>query len=382
MFSQPTTLKKEKVINILEKEYSYRFWYLFLSFFFSSLCCFFYQKEMVYIYLYPLYNLSQSVIFTSISEAFTTTITICIWYGFLCTYPYGLYQSFCFFLPSFFPEEKSFFIKIYCYCLFSFLGTYSLCNFYIIPELLRWFLEYGVSTDFMSLSLQAKVSTYLSWSQSIYIYIFSGLQIPLILWLSFNFKNYKKREKYSKKTIHETVSSSHRSGPLVLVQKTPSQRPVESFFLCLPSAKAKLQSSGPGLSAKGPCLTDHNMAKDLKQKCKQIDEILKPKLYAQSIAQSLNQKFGLLDQNQGLKPALDRSSTQDPDKRSWSKALRPNRKLAIGGILLFSASISGPDPYSQGFIFFFFYCLFEYILWYNFLQKALETRSKSKKRNQ
>lgn len=182
-FSKNQTL----AYNLVYREFLYRTSYFFLCWAISSIFAWIYAQEILFIYIYPLYRYSQNIIFTSVSEAFSTMLHLCICVGFACSIPFCVYLFLCFFVPSLFPEEKTF-TYILCFWIFFFyIFAILFCNFFVIPELCSWFLKYGVSTNFMHISLQAKISTYVSWSGKIYIICVCILQIPNCV---FFFKKY------------------------------------------------------------------------------------------------------------------------------------------------------------------------------------------------
>lgn len=184
-------LKKTKPYFFqIYKEISYRVIYFFFSFSLSCLLSWVYGKEILYIYLYPLYNLHQDFIFTSISEAFEVKLSLCFFLSWVLCLPLAGYFCFCFFSPSFFPQEKE---KTYIICFwfcFSYVASLLFCYFFLLPELCSWFLHSSISTSFLCLSLQAKISTYFSWSKKMYIFCFFIFQIWVVFWFFYNYRNF------------------------------------------------------------------------------------------------------------------------------------------------------------------------------------------------
>lgn len=250
-----------KAYKPISKEFLYRLVHFFLCFIFCFISSWFYEKEILFIYLEPLLQLHQNVIYTGISEAFYTSLRLSIWVSLACSLPFAMYQSFCFFLPSFFPEEKTQFYKVGFWILLLYAISFFLCRVYLIPELCSWFLKFGVSKQGLCLSLQAKVSNYVSWSGKLYIMSFCIFQIPYGFW--------------------------------VLLQ------------------------------------------------------------------------LGVWRQNK--------------EEESNSLFFSQNRKIAGVVILLLCATISPPDVYSQGTIFFFGCVFYEYMLWYSFLNEKLSFQKKKRK---
>lgn len=171
-----------KVYTLLSKEILYRFIHFFLCFILCFISSWLYEKELLLIYLEPLLQLHQTIIYTSISEAFSTSLRLCFWISFACCLPYGVYHCFCFFLPSVFPTEKNLFLKTGLWVILLYVISFFLCRVYVIPELCFWFLKFSVSTEALSLSLQAKVSNYVSWSGKLYIITILILQAPYSFW--------------------------------------------------------------------------------------------------------------------------------------------------------------------------------------------------------
>ena len=158
-----------KGYSLVSQEFFYRSFYFLGCIFFSGRSCWIYGKELVFLYLDPLLQLHQNCMYTSISEAFYTTLYLCIWSSLTLSLPYAFYQILCFFLPSLFPEEGHKIATIFLYCLIPYYLSIVLCRIYIIPELCSWFLKFGISKGGLYLSLQARVSTFFSWTLKVYL---------------------------------------------------------------------------------------------------------------------------------------------------------------------------------------------------------------------
>lgn len=176
-----------KAIIAVSKEIYLRLGYLLFCICISSLSAWIYGKENLYLYLYPLLSLSQNVIFTSISEAFSTTLHLSFYIGLVGAAPFFLYGICCFFLPSLFPDEKIYLYKFCYWTVFFYILGLVFCSIYVIPELCRWFLKFSVTTDFLSLSLQARISNYLSWSGKMYILCLCIFEIPIFFLFAFKY---------------------------------------------------------------------------------------------------------------------------------------------------------------------------------------------------
>lgn len=179
--------KYSKAYAMVSREILYRSIYFFFCFILCLIFSWVYEKELLFLYLDPLLQLNQNVMYTSLSDAFSTSLRLCSQVSFSCCLPHALYSLFCFLLPGFFPYEKKKFYKVAFWVILLYFTSFVVCRFYIIPELCAWFLKFGVSTQALYLSLQACVSNYVYWSGNVYLLCLCFLEIPVGFWMLLQF---------------------------------------------------------------------------------------------------------------------------------------------------------------------------------------------------
>ena len=105
---------------------------------------------------------SRKFIFTDITEAFRTSLSLAI--GFTCYIhvPFLIYQIWSFFVPSLFCQERQKFSR-FCFLLLFlyFLATFSIISL-IFPVLWNFFLNFETTTEFLDIHCEARISSYIS----------------------------------------------------------------------------------------------------------------------------------------------------------------------------------------------------------------------------
>jgi sec-independent protein translocase protein TatC len=105
---------------------------------------------------------SRKFIFTDITEAFRTSLSLAI--GFTCYIhvPFLIYQIWSFFVPSLFCQERQK-LSRFCFLLLFlyFLATFSIISL-IFPVLWNFFLNFETTTEFLDIHCEARISSYIS----------------------------------------------------------------------------------------------------------------------------------------------------------------------------------------------------------------------------
>lgn len=167
-----------------------RFLYIVYFFIITSVVSYCYSKEIYYFLLKPLLNTYQStgksakIIYTNLTEAFFTYITLSLWTATFFTLPLLLTQIYKFAAPALSAQSKN---NILLYMLLSvilfFLGTY-IAYYFIFPNAWSFFLSFetqNLNDTGASIMLEARVSEYLSLSLQIILAFGISFQSPIIL---------------------------------------------------------------------------------------------------------------------------------------------------------------------------------------------------------
>lgn len=195
--------------------------YLFFSFFFTFLICYKFSFELIYLFIKPFSFFSKNFIFTDLTEAFSILIKLCFLTTFFVILPLFFYQMWCFIIPSFFDKERktlNYFLKLFCVLfILCFLLSYS----FILPEIYKFFLNFEIQTSIFNIHLEARISSYISKSLSLYFFLFVAFQFPFILYILYKYKKisptfFSKNRKYIFFIL--TLVASILSPPDVMTQ--------------------------------------------------------------------------------------------------------------------------------------------------------------------
>ena len=216
-------------------EIRYRLSYLGVSFLITFFTCYYYSLELVYLFarpflhskhltdttsnksmICPCYSITDTsladtslgsvrsvngpvksdvtdvifdkgFIFTSLTEAFHTTIKICFIWSFLFFLPFFFYQFWCFFAPSWLIFERVR-AKVYLLSAVSgaFLGGYCF-YFLVLPELIDFLLNFKINTPLFTVQLEARIDSYVRISSGVFLIVEFVFQMPLLFSLFYFF---------------------------------------------------------------------------------------------------------------------------------------------------------------------------------------------------
>ncbi len=167
------------------KEIRQRSRYLFASFFLTFLTTYWYSFELIFLVVKPFLLYGKDFVFLDLHEAFYTTLSICTLASLLTTLPLLLYQIWCFVIPSCYQRERE---RIRLLLLLSFLTSLTLLSISyssLLPFLSAFLLEFQLDTEFVTLHLQTRISSYVAWSTRLLGGIFCLSQLPTFLLLLF-----------------------------------------------------------------------------------------------------------------------------------------------------------------------------------------------------
>lgn len=175
-------------------EIRYRLSYLGVSFLMTFFTSYYYSLELVYLFARPFLHskhhdlvFDKGFIFTSLTEAFHTTLKICFIWSFLFFLPLFFYQFWCFFTPSWLIFER---VRAKRY-LFSgtsgALGGGYCFYFMVLPSLLDFLLNFKINTPLFTVQLEGRIDSYVRISSGVFLIVEFVFQMPLLFSLFYFF---------------------------------------------------------------------------------------------------------------------------------------------------------------------------------------------------
>ncbi len=124
-------------------------------------------------------NIYRSLIYTDLTEAFSTKIKASVFLGFIVSIPIFFWQIYAFIAPGLFKKEKKFFILYAGFSTTMFIIGIIMVYSYIMPMAWRFFIDFEDAR--INLILQPKISEYISLVISMIIAFGIAFQLPVIL---------------------------------------------------------------------------------------------------------------------------------------------------------------------------------------------------------
>lgn len=123
-------------------------------------------------------------IFTDITEAFQTSLSISFIMTFCFHIPFFIYTLWCFCVPSFLDEERSLFTLF----ILLFLGVYSIaCGVMVVvffPKIWHFFLTFQLYDSSLQIECEPRISSFSSFLWKTFLFTQALFQIPLMLFIS------------------------------------------------------------------------------------------------------------------------------------------------------------------------------------------------------
>lgn len=190
---------------------------------FSSVCtafsvAYFFSNEWIYLLTIPLLKrdaltdslvtIERSLIFTDITEAFTTHLLLSFYVMLLFIIPLSLLQVWLFLAPGLYSGEKRemtflFLASPFCFILGIFISYYA-----ILPVAWDFFLSFEArnNMDLVPVHLEAKISEYLRISAHLFLVVGILFQYPIILLLFIRFRILKEEGMIAKRKFFIVAS--------------------------------------------------------------------------------------------------------------------------------------------------------------------------------
>ena len=112
---------------------------------------------------------SMHFIFTDIEEAFSTQISVCLFFSFITIFPLFFYETFSFFSSSLYHcEYKKWGYRFFGTLFFWYYYIYGVYSVFI-PKLAEFLFFFQVSNDGFNVLAEPKINSYCFWTMSIFL---------------------------------------------------------------------------------------------------------------------------------------------------------------------------------------------------------------------
>ncbi|HCR86122.1 MAG TPA: twin-arginine translocase subunit TatC [Alphaproteobacteria bacterium] len=179
-------LEKKPIFEHL-KEFKKRLIYSIIAIIAGFVISYNYSEEIYKFLIKPLAENSNredsKMIYTSLTEAFTTYLKLSIFTGFIMAFPVIAYQIYAFISPGLYKKEKKFILPVLIFCpLMFFLGA-AFVYYFLFPTAWDFFMSFETTKEQTGLpiKLEARVADYLSLVMSLIIAFGISFQLPIIL---------------------------------------------------------------------------------------------------------------------------------------------------------------------------------------------------------
>ena len=123
-------------------------------------------------------------IYTNVTEAFYVTLQSCVWFSFLFTFPFLLYQFWCFLIPSRYCSERIAFNRLIIMCTIYMVACLWVILFWLVPQIGQFLHMFAVTTGRLQITNQARIACYLSWLFNTVVTLFVASLLPLLMYFS------------------------------------------------------------------------------------------------------------------------------------------------------------------------------------------------------
>ncbi len=162
-----------------------RFIRILLIFTIISIVCYYFSNNIYNISLQPLAKFSDNnvrkIIYTGLAEAFFTYLKLAIFTSFMLTTPLLAVEVYLFIHPGLYKREKKIVAAILFLAPILFWLGAVFAFYCVMPRAWQFFLSFESQKLLVSLSLEAKISEYLSLVMQLIIAFGIAFQLPIIL---------------------------------------------------------------------------------------------------------------------------------------------------------------------------------------------------------
>lgn len=157
---------------------------LFLFFFCVS---YYYSQELFDFLVQPLANVlhnkgeQRRLIYTSLTEAFTTYIRVSIFFATLATFPFLAFQVWKFVVPGLYEQERFVFRSFLLSTPLFFISGALFAYYVIFPAAYTFFLNFENVHSSLPIQLEAKLNEYLSFVMRLIMAFGVCFELPVLL---------------------------------------------------------------------------------------------------------------------------------------------------------------------------------------------------------
>lgn len=124
---------------------------------------------------------SHRLIYTNLTEAFFTYVTVALWMACFITSPFMLLQLWKFLAPGLYVQEKRLFIPYFIMTPFLFLAGAALAYYFVFPAAWGFFLSFEnpAGAGSLPIQLEARVGEYLGLAMTLIMAFGFAFELPL-----------------------------------------------------------------------------------------------------------------------------------------------------------------------------------------------------------
>jgi sec-independent protein translocase protein TatC len=127
--------------------------------------------------LYLAYPQLGKLVYTKLTEAFVSYLSLSLLVGLAASFPYVLYQIWLFISPGLLDQEKQLIRRIVLWATLLFAGGASFAFFIILPRMLHYFMSYASPT----LTPMLKLGLYLTFTARMVLAFGIAFEIPFLM---------------------------------------------------------------------------------------------------------------------------------------------------------------------------------------------------------
>lgn len=180
-----------------------------IFFLITFIVCYSFKNEIYNLITYPLTkvlnenHLQSKIIFTKLTENFTSTLSIVLSASMFISIPYWAIELWLFITPALYKEEKRYFLPYIFITPILFLCGVIFCYFLVLPPAFDFFITFGNNGRTTPLLLDAKITDYIELTTSLLNAFGICFLTPifLILLVKFGILSQEKLKKYRKYAI-------------------------------------------------------------------------------------------------------------------------------------------------------------------------------------
>jgi len=122
--------------------------------------------------------LSAQLVFLSPAEAFWSDLKVSLFFGFLCAFPFVLFEIWQFVSPGLLPNERGMLLPFFSMGMLFFYGGIAFCYFLALPFALNFLINYGRDAGIEPL---ISVSMYVDFNLKLLIAFGLIFELPIVM---------------------------------------------------------------------------------------------------------------------------------------------------------------------------------------------------------